>query len=185
MPLTNPITSRPTYIEYLTEIGEKPTNKLERSFACGLPAVWLYLKSIGLEDLFFDLLAQSKKRPEAYKELFYLMILTNGQNQFFPNIPKDFLKDMIPADVKAAQVEIDKPDFEMTFSFTAAQLKETLEAVAKPNVMVRLGNQRKTIGIMFSDNMYHVYHADNPNALQFKTIDRCVDLIMRVINENA
>lgn len=185
MPLTNPVISQDSYYKYLDTIGVKPSKKLERCFSCGLPAVWLYLKAIGLEDVYFDLLKRIKNRSLLYKELFYLMILTNGHNKFFPHLPKEILKYKVPHDVAAAQVPITKPLFELTYSFTKEQLREVLLAIAKPNLMVRLGNQRKAIGIMFKDDVYHVYHAENPNAIEFKNVDGCVNLIMRVINERG
>lgn len=185
MALTNPVTSQETYNQYLKEIGALPTKKLERCFACGLPAVWLYLKALGLEELFFDLLVKCKTRRELYKELFYLLILTNGQNKFFPHIPEEFLNIQIPEEVADAQIELDEPIFQIAYSFTKEQLARTLEQIAKPNVMIRLGNQRKAIGLMYTDGVYHVYHADNPRALEFNNIDGCVSLIMRVINESG
>jgi hypothetical protein len=185
MPITNAVTDQKTYQQYLHEIGVMPTKQLERSFACGLPAVWLYLKAIGLEELFFDLIAKSKTRPELYKELLYLLMLTNGHNKFFPHPPEDLLKLEIPREVKAAQVEIDKPVFEMAYSFSRDQLIKTLSLIAQPNAMIRVGTQRKSIGIMFNDDVYHVYHSDNPHALEFKSVEKCADLIMRVLNEQA
>lgn len=183
MTFANPVTKEETYKKYLAEIGEKPNKKLERIFACGLPAAWLYLKAIGLEDLYFDLLKQVKTRYMLYKDLFYLMLLANGKSEFFPSISNSFLKLKVPPLVQAAQVQVSEPVFRMAYGFTRDQLIEVLGAIAKPGYMIRLGNQRRAIGIMFENNAYHVYHADNPRALEFKDVEGCVDLIMRVINE--
>ena len=71
----------------------------------------------------------------------------------------------------------------MAYSFSREQLIETLELIAKPNAMIRIGNQRRAISIMYSDNAYHVYHADNPRPLEFKSVDKCADLIIRTLNE--
>lgn len=185
MPLTNAVTEQKTYQQYMQEIGVAPSKQLERSFACGLPAVWLYLKAIGLEELFFELITKSKTRPETYKELLYLLMLSNCHNKFFPHPPVGILKLEVPQDVKAAQVEIDKPVFEMAYSFSRDQLIETLSLIAQPDAMIRIGTQRKAIGIMFKDNAYHVYHSDNPHALEFKSVEKCADLIMRVLNEQV
>jgi hypothetical protein len=181
MDFANQVTKLDTYKQYLHEIGSVPSYQLDTSFACGLPEVWLYMKSIGLEDIFFELLEKAKTRPQVFKELFYLLMLTNGENKFFPHIPADFLKLDIPPAVADAQVEIRKPDFAIAYSFTRDQLLDILKLIALPNVMVRMGNERKAIGVMFKDNIYHVYHADNPRALEFKNIDGCVDSIMRVM----
>ncbi len=181
-PSNNPITKLETYKKYLHLIGAVPTYQLEKSIACGLPTVWLYMKSLGLEEAFFDILNKIKTRALLFKELFYLLILTNGQNKYFPHIAKDFLKIELPKDIQAAQINIDKPNFELAYSFTKQQLQETITAIAKPNVMIRLGNEHKAVGIMYSNDMYHVYHIDNPAVLQFKTLDKCVELIMRVMN---
>lgn len=177
----NPITKLETYKKYLQLIGVVPTYQLENSIACGLPAVWLYMKAIGLEAAFFDILKKIKTRTLLFKELFYLLILTNGSNKYFPHLARDFLKIELPADIKAAQISLEKPDFELAYSFTKKQLQETLSAIAKENIMIRLGNERKAVGIMYSDDMYHVYHVDNPAVLQFKTLDKCVELIVRVM----
>lgn len=182
---TNQVTKLSTYKEYLSEIGVVPTYQLEKAFDCGLPAVWLYLKAIGLEDLYFELLEKISTRPALFKELFYLLILTNGQNKFFPHVAKDFLDIQIPRQIAAAQIELQKPDFAVVYSFTAEQLLETLQNIAKPNVMIRIGNERNAIGLMFNEDVYHVYHANNPRVLEFKTLDRCVDLIMRVIKKHG
>ncbi len=56
MAFTEQITTSDPYKKYMAEIGVQPSKKLDRVFACGLPAVWMYLKSIGLEELYFDLL---------------------------------------------------------------------------------------------------------------------------------
>lgn len=179
------ITNQESYRQYLREAGIAPSKTLERCFACGLPAVWLYNKAIGLEDLYFELIKKAKDRAILYKEIFYLLTFTNSHNKFFPSLPKGLLKLKIPPLIAAAQVEIAKPAFEMTFDFTKEQLKETLRLLTKPNVMIHLGNQRKAIGMMYADNAYHIYHSDNPHALEFKDIEGCVQLIMRVINEKS
>ncbi|HSX20209.1 MAG TPA: hypothetical protein VLG38_03680 [Gammaproteobacteria bacterium] len=183
MAFSNQVTTLQTYKQYLREIGIVPSAKLESCFACGLPAVWLYLKAIGLEDLYFDMLAGLKKRTALFKELIYLLIFTNGHNTFFPHIPKGFLTNKVPPAVAAAQVQLAKPSFEMAYEFSRDQLTQVLSAVTQPNYMVRIGNQRKAIGIMCKDDTYHVYHANNPRALQFNDIEECVNVIMRVMNE--
>lgn len=175
------VTKLDTYDKYMREIGAISSYDLDKCFSCGLPSVWLYLKSIGLEELYFEILGKLKNRHLLFKELFYLLLLTNGTNKFFPHLPESFLKLQIPAEVKAAQLEVSEPEFEMAYSFTREQLKETLELIAKPGKMIRLGNKRKAVGVMYHDNVYDVYHADNAHALQFKSIDGCVDLIMRAI----
>lgn len=182
MAFTEQITTTEAYKKYMEEIGVQPSKKLDRVFACGLPAVWMYLKSIGLEELYFDLLKRTKHQYILFKDLFYLTLLANGKSTFFPEIGKGFLKFRIPPLVAAAQVEVSEPVFRMAFGFTREQLIEVLSAITKPHYMIRIGNQRKAIGIMYSDNAYHVYHTDNPRALEFKNIDGCVDLIMRVMN---
>ncbi len=181
MATTSLVTNLDTYKQYLQTIGDYPSYQLEKAFACGLPAVWLYLKSIGLEDLYFFLLENVEKRPELFKELFYLLLFTNGDNKYFPYIPVDYLTLDIPKDVRDAQVQIQKPEFELAFVFDREQLQQTLQLVAKQNKMVRIGDRRKAIGIMYSNNVYHVYHTGNPRALEFNNIDGCVDLIMRVM----
>lgn len=181
MGLVNPITDLGSYKNYLHGIGKVPTAQLERCIACGLPAVWLYMKAIGLEPVFFDLLNKVKTRDVLFKELFYLLIFTNSHNKFFPHVPETFLKLSVPAEVAAAQIQIDKPVFEIAYNFTRDQLIATLEQIAKPNVMIRLGTQRKAIGIMYNNNAYNVYHSDNPSPLEYRSVAGCVDLIMRVI----
>lgn len=183
MAFSDPITKEDTYKQYLATIGEKPSRRLKQVFDCGLPAVWLYLKAIGLENLYFDLLKRVKTRYLLFKELFYLLLLANGKSSFFPTIARGFLKFKVPTLVAAAQVQVTKPIFRMAYGFTREQLKEVLNAIAKPHYMIRLGNKTKAIGIMYSDNAYHVYHTANPSAVEFKNVDGCVDLIMRVMNE--
>lgn len=175
------VTKLETYTKYMKEIGAVPSYKIEKCFSCGLPAVWLYLKAIGLEETYFDILSKLKNRHMLFKELFYLLLLTNGANKFFPHIPENLLNLEIPKEVKDAQVQILKPEFEMAYAFNKEQLKETLELIAKPGKMIRLGNKKKAIGLMYQDNVYHIYHAGNPHALQFKSLDGCVDLIMRAV----
>lgn len=173
------ITQLETYQKYLQEIGKVPSYELSQYFACGLPSVWMYLKSLGLEDTYFELIGNLKNRHLLFKEVFYLLLLTNGTNKFFPHVPQDFLIVDMPKDIKAAQIEISKPEFELAFAFTKDQLKETLELLAKPGKMIRIGNKNKAIGVMYNDDVYDVYHVDNPHALQFKSLDGCVDTILR------
>lgn len=173
------VTKLDSYDKYMREIGAISSYDLDKCFSCGLPSVWMYLKSIGLEDTYFEILSKLKNRHLLFKELFYLLFLTNGANKFFPHLPENFLHLDIPKEVKAAQLEVPDAEFEMAYSFTREQLKETLELIAKPGKMIRLGNKRKAVGVMYHDNVYDVYHVDNPHALQFKSIDGCVDLIMR------
>ncbi len=182
MAFTEQITTSDPYKKYMAEIGVQPSKKLDRVFACGLPAVWMYLKSIGLEELYFDLLKRAKTRYILFKELFYLTLLANGKSSFFPTLGKGFLKLRVPPLVAAAQVEVSEPVFRMAFGFTREQLIEVLSAITKPNYMIRIGNQTQAIGVMYSDDAYHVYHTDNPRALEFKNVEGCVDLIMRVMH---
>ncbi len=181
MELTSKLTKLETYKQYMHAIGEIPSYQLDKAFACGLPAVWLYMKAIGLEEVYFDILSKIKDRNILFKELFYLLILTNGDNKYFPHVPEDFLNIQIPKEILDAQPEMHEPEFEFAFVFDRDQLKRTLEMIAKPHKMIQLGNKQRAIGIMFNDNVYHVYHADNPRALQFNHVDGCVDLIMRVM----
>lgn len=182
MALTQTLTKLSTYKEYLHEIGSIPSYQLDKCFSCGLPAVWLYMKSIGLEDVFFDILSKIKNRHLLFKELFYLLILTNGANKFFPHVPENFLNIEIPPEVLDAQLEVQKPEFEMAYAFDREQLKYTLEQVVKPNKMVRIGDRRKSVGIMYKDGAYFVYHTDNQLPLEYKSLDGCVDLILRAMN---
>lgn len=175
------ITELDSYKEYLTAIQKVPSKQLAQAFECGLPAIWMYMKTIGLEDVFFDLLKDVKNKPELFKELFYLLMLTSDKSKFFPHVPEKLLNVEIPAKVRDAFVEINDPEFEMAHSFTRADLIETLKAVALPNKMIRLGTKMKSVGVMYSNNHYHLYHADNPHALEFKDLDRCVDLIMEIM----
>lgn len=181
MALTQNVTNLDTYKDYLQEIGSVPSYQLDKCFSCGLPAVWLYMKAIGLEDNFFEILSKVKNRHLLFKELFYLLILTNGTNKFFPHVPENFLNIQIPAEVLEAQVEVQKPEFEMAYAFNRDQLKQTLEQIVKPNKMVRIGDRRKAVGIMYQDDTYFVYHTDNPRPLEFKSLDGCVDVIFRAM----
>jgi len=181
MALIQPITKLETYEKYMKEIGVKPTYHLKQCFDSGLPAVWLYMKSIGLEEIYFDVLNKAKKKSAWFKELFYMLHLANSNNKFYPQVPEDLLKIEIPPAILDAQIPLEEPDFQMAFSFTRDQLKETLEAVVLPEKMVRVGNYSKSVGIMYSNDVYYVYHADNPSALQFKSIDHCVDAVMRAM----
>lgn len=182
MALINPVIELPTFEGYLHKIGVIATAELELCFTCGLPAVWLYMKAIGLENVFFDILKKAENRELLFKELFYLLIFTNNNNKFFPHVLEDFLKIEIPPEIAEAQVEITSPVFEMAYIFTREELIKTLEQVVKQNVMVRLGTKSKCVAIMYDSNGYHVYHADNLNTLGYNSIEGCVDSIMRVIN---
>lgn len=179
MSFNQALTKSDSYKQYLRDIGTVPSYKLDICFACGLPGVWLYMKSIGLEAEYFDLVNKTKDRSILFKELFYLLIHTNKNNKFFPKVPEGLLKIEIPADVYAAQVEVPAPDFELAFSFTREQLLETLKQIALPNKMLRLGNKQKAVGVMYSDKKYCVYNSDNTHALEYKTLDNCVEAIMR------
>lgn len=181
MAFAEPITKTDSYKKYLQEIGVKPNKKLENIFSSGLPAVWLYLKAIGLEELYFDLLKRIENNYQYFKEIFYLLLLANGKSPFFPTIGKNFLKFKIPPEVAAAEVQLAEPAFRMAFGFTRDQLIEVLTAITKPNYMVRIGNQKLSVGIMYSNDAYHVYHTGNPSALEYNNIDSCVDVIMRVL----
>jgi hypothetical protein len=177
------ITELDSYKTYLGDIGEVPSYRLEKCFACGLPGVWLYMKSIGLEDEFFQILDRAKDKSALFKDLFYLLMHTNTNNQFFPKVPEDLLKIEIPKQVLDAQLDMPASDFQMVYSFTREELKETLLYLALPNKMIRIGNKQKSVGIMYSDKIYSVYHADNPRALEFKTIDGCIDAVLRAFGE--
>ena len=181
MALLQPITNLETYREYTHNAGIVPTYQLKQCFACGLPGVWLYMKSIGLEDVYFNIINDAKKKSITFKELFYLLMLVNANNKFFPKIPDNLLNIEIPPDIAAAQIPVREPDFQTVFAFTREQLIETLEVLALPNKMIRLGNLRKSVGVMYSEEVYCVYHADNPSALEFKSIEGCVDAIMRAM----
>lgn len=172
--------------KYLQLVGLKPSPKLLRCFACGLPKIWLYLKAVGLEDLYFKLLAELKTTPHMYKHVFYFLKLSNGQNKFFP-MPQDFLQIEIPPVLAAAVVQVAKPAFEMTYNFNAAQLAEVLSAVVQPNYMVRVGNQRQAIGIMFKEEegVYYAYSINQVVPEKFNDLGACVDFVMQNIKARA
>ena len=48
-------------------------------------------------------------------------------------MPENFLNIQMPAEVVDAQIEIQKPEFEMAYAFNHEQLKQTLEQIIKPN----------------------------------------------------
>lgn len=182
MAITKQITELDTYKKYLSEVGEVPSYHLDKCFACGLPAAWLYLRAIGLEEFYFDLLTKVKDRSGWFKHLFYIVLLANKNNPFFPHIPDNILDLQIPAEVAAAQIDMPRPEFQMAYAFTPDQLKRTLETVSSPGKLINLGDKRKSIAIMCNDDgSYAVYHQDNPSALHFKTAERCVDLVMRIM----
>lgn len=185
MALRNPITKLETFKTYMQDVGLTPTYRISKAFTCGLPGVWLYMKSLGLEDKYFDLLAKAKKQSVYFKELFYLLILTNKNNNFFPKVDDDLLNIQIPDRILDAQIELAQPEFEMAYDFTAAELKETLAQICVPNKMIRLGNKTNAVGIMLCDGNYCVYHADNTETLEYKDLNKCVDAVLRVMNRES
>lgn len=183
MAITEDITKLTTFKAYLKQIGQIPSYHLDKCITCGLPAAWLYMRSIGLENVYFDILKKVKERSLWFKELFYLLLFTNKDNPFFPHLPDNILNLDIPPEFIDAQVEMPAPEFQLAYSFTRQQLKETLETLAQPGRMIRLGDKTKAIGMMKDDNgSFAIYHAGNSQALEYKSIDKCVDLIMRTIN---
>jgi len=181
MALIEPITKLDTYKQYMDGIGKIPSYHLKQCFESGLPGAWLYMKAIGLEDVYFEVLNKAKKKSSWFKELFYLLLISNSNNKFYPKVPDDLLKIEIPPAFLDAQVPLQEPDFQMVCAFTRDQLKETIVQCALPNKMIRVGNYGKSVGVMYSDKVYCVYHADNPSALEFKSIDSCVDAVMRAM----
>lgn len=181
MPFSASITELDSYKSYLAAIHTVPTKQMHQALDCGLPAVWMYMKTIGLEDVFFDLIKGVKNKEDLFKELFYLLMLTSDKSKFFPHVPENLLKVEIPENVRDSFVELNDPEFELAYSFTREELIETLKAIALPNKMVRLGTRKKSVGVMFVNEHYHLYHSDNPQPLQFNDVGRCVDLIMEIM----
>ena len=179
MPLIEPITESHSYQQYLDDISAQNSYQLDKCFACGLPAVWLYMKAIGLEAEYFNILDRSKDRSFLFKELFYLLMLTSTDINYFPKPPNGLLNLEIAPAVLDAQVELQKPDFELAFAFTREQLAVILKQIVLANKMVRLGNKKNAVGIMFKNNKYSVYDGVNSSALEFDNLDSCLDIIMR------
>ncbi len=183
MSSANQITNSGAYQRCLDAMGITPSRMLDNCLESGLPAVWLYMKAIGLQAEYFLLLNTVKDRSFRFKELLYLLLLTSSQGKFFPKVPSDLLKIKITPDVLAAQVEIAKPDFELCYTFSADQLKTTLEELATPGRMIQIGNKQCSIGLMYKDNIYSTYHTGNDNVTEYNSIEKCVAAIERLFSE--
>lgn len=183
MTVTPDIINKETLKAYLARIKVTFNYNLYKSIICGLPAVWLYLRSIGQENLHFDILNRTKTDAAWFRELFYLLTFANKHNNFLPRLPENLLKLEIKPEILAAQLPMPAPEFQLAFAFTEAQLKQTLAQVTQIGKLVRVGSKLHAAAIMRNpDGSFAVYHAGNPTSLEFNTLDKCVDLLKRLIN---
>lgn len=169
---------------YLKLIGKKTDYHIEKCFSCGMPRVWMYYRSLGLEDKFFDLL-QAAQEPGStyYRDLIYGLILTQENSKFFAKVPADYLELNLPKDIAAAIVQLQAPDFQIAYSFTGDQLKDTLQKISQHGKMISLGNKQNSIGLMIdADDKYLVYRVGNTQPLTFTNASACVDYIMQYIS---
>jgi hypothetical protein len=182
MSLIKPVTKLDTYYEYLSAIDTVPSYQIDKCFACGLPAVALYMKAIGLEAEYFDIINKLKNKSILFRDLFYLLILTNSNNKFFTKVPEGLLEIKIPQEILDAQLEVTQPDFQMAFTFNAEQLKEILQLItATPDQMIRVGTKQKAVGLMFSDNKFYMYHSERSEPLVYTTLAGCIDQLLRTL----
>ncbi len=179
MPFMKLITKSDSFITYAKDAGINLGVSMHNCFSAGLASVWLYMKAIGLESEFFTLLKRSEKRPAIYKELLYLLYMTNSNSDYFPHIPENILKLEIPGLVVDAQVEIAKPDFQLVMLVSRENLLDALRGLAIKNRMIRIGNKKLAVGVMFQSGSYCVYHAGNSTALEFKNITDCAEAIAK------
>jgi hypothetical protein len=174
------LTETDAFKSYARDAALRTGVHLANCVAAGLPSVWMYMKAIGQEEKFFELLQQAQQRPHLYKELMYLLQLTNAQSDYFEKLPEDFLNLEIPGLVADAIVAPSNPDFKLTFALTGERLLELLRSLAVPNRMIRLGTREHSIGVMFSNGTYSVYHAGNTKALEYTKLADCVAAVVKM-----
>lgn len=176
------ITQEQSFTTYATDAGFNPSYKINKAIDCGLAGIWLYLKSIGLEETYFEILNKSKTKSIFFKDIFYLLMLTNTNNNFFSKIPSNILDTQIPTDFAQALINVAPAEFAIAYAFTTEELTELLKEICLPNKMVRLGNMQTSLGIMQgTDKKYYIYHPNNSEALCFTNIKDCVNKILRDI----
>lgn len=177
------ITELDSYRTYLQDVGANSGRHLDNCFASGTISVWLYMKAIGLETEFFELIKKAKDYTSVIKELMYLLQLTNSNTSYFPQIPKDLLRLEIPGLVADAQIEITQPDFKLAFVLDDKRILEVLKGLAVKNRMIRLGDKTHAIGIMFAKDKYCIYHSGNSEALEYSNINDCVAAALRALKD--
>lgn len=180
MAIITALTKTDSFKTYTEIVGANSGVALDNLFAAGLPSVWLYMKALGLETEFFNLLQQAEKHPSLYKELMYLLYLTHANSNYFPAVPTGLLKLEIPGLVEAAQVEISNPDFKLVFELSRERLTELLKELAVNNRLIRIGTKSHTVGVTFRNDVYSVYHSGNTKALEYTKLNDCVDAILNM-----
>lgn len=171
---------------HLAATGRLYSYQLGKSFSCGLPCVWLYMKAMDQEHVFFEMLESlandSNEINWLFEEMFSLLILTHGDSHIFPKLPVTLISTQTPKDIADAEIEIVSNNFELAYTFNKDQLATTLENFkSHKGTMLRIGNKQESIGVMIGSLI--IYSARYAGPIEFTDSAEAASKIFDILNQ--
>jgi hypothetical protein len=177
------------------EVGD-PTFTLVNGLCAGLVAYWLYCKRVGNEKLFLEKLEyalnwDAEKFSQQWadtdpklEEFINVIAFLNFDYVLRDGVRQDNLGKSLQLILSEFFPQVTEPEFRITCAFNKQSLAQLIKDTVHHNKMVRVGNGRHAVGLMYSDGLYHFLDGGLGIPASFATCEEVAEAMFACLSRN-